>query len=503
MMRIAFIFAVVVSCQVWAGVLWAAGAPLVTESLPEITVVDSAAVTTPGKSVLDRKTLQALPQGDGAITDLLKVLSGIQFSESDNSSLTGGEILPAEISISGGRVYDNNFMIDGVGNNSLLDPTSANPDSTSLVPGHSQELFLDASLIDTISIHRSNISARYSGFSGGVIDIETRDPSGSFSGEITGRTTRSEWTSFHVDCDEEEDFIFSEEADRQPEFRKYYGNASVNVPLSETMGVLLSYSRTYSQIPLWNFGEKEKQYRDMENHFIKYLYRPTDKTTLRLTYLSTPYEGEYFRDDVKNSSYSIEGGGWSISANLEHQFSFARAEFIVGWKQSENNRMAPQNYFIYRNTDSADWGGIYSKKGGYGDIEKEQKTLTLASHLEFEPVRTGWIEHEWIAGLTVERVKGAEERTERTTNYNAWVADEDVVCSDGTLDCIAGEQFAWYKTIYPEYDSDAELTTVIAYLEDSIGWQRLTWRPGVNLSYNDLNKNMDYAWRNTLFFDLF
>lgn len=481
--------------------LWAE--PFSENSLPDITVVDTSAITTPGSSVLDRQTLQSLPQGDGAITDLLKVLPGIQFSETDNSSLTGGEILPAEISISGGRIYDNNFMIDGISNNSLLDPTSTNSSSPTLVPGHSQELFLDASLIGTITVQRSNVSARYSGFSGGVIDVETRDPSGIFGGEISARTTRSEWSSFHVDRVDNEDFINSEQADQQPKFRQYYGNASVDVPLSNTMGVLMAYSKTYSQIPLQNFGETQKQYRDMENRFIKYVYRPTEKTTFRLTYLSTPYEGEYFRDGVKDSDYSIEGGGWSLYANLEHQFRFGVAEFIIGLKQSENSRTAPQNYFSYRNTDSVDWGEKFSKKGGYGNIEKEQKTLTFASHFEFEPVQTGPVQHQWISGVTVERVEGREERTEQTTNYSTWVTDDNVVCNEGDIDCISGEQFAWYQTAYPEYSAEGELTSLGTYLEDSLVWDRITLRPGVNLSYNDLNKNMDYAFRNTVFFDLF
>ncbi|OQY18046.1 MAG: hypothetical protein B6I36_07880 [Desulfobacteraceae bacterium 4572_35.1] len=499
-MRCSIVIMLFLCCPVH---LWAIDTPITGNTLPEITVVDTSDVTKSGVSVLNRETLQALPQGDGAITDLLKVLPGIQFGETQNSSLTGGEILPAEISISGGRVYENNFMIDGVGNNSLLDPTYKTTTNSSLVPGHSQEQFLDTALIDTISIYRSNISARYNGFSGGVIDVATIDPATKFSGKISGRTTRSQWTSFHVDRDEEEDFADSTDADRQPEFRKYYGSGLVNVPLSDTMGVLLSYSKTYSKIPLQNFGEEEVQYRKMDNFFAKYIYRPSDKTKIGLHFLSTPYEGKYFRDGFKESGYTIEGGGWSLNANLEQQLLFVKIEFVVSWKQSVNNRIAPQNCFNYSTTASVNWGEKYSKKGGYGDIEKGQNTFTVATHLTFEPFKTWFLHNKLIGGIAVERIKGDEDRTETATNYSFWSENESVVCSDGSLDCIAGEQFAAYKTVYPEYSADAELTSCSAYLEDSLSWKRLTLRPGINLSYNDFNKNMDYAFRNGVFIDLF
>lgn len=470
-------------------------------SLPDITVVDSSAITTAGASVIDRQTLQSLPQGDGAMTDLLKVLPGVQFSEVDNSSLTGGEILPAEISISGGRVYDNNFMIDGISNNSLLDPMSDNPTTSANVPGHSQELFLDTSLIDSITVYRSNISSRYSGFSGGVVDVETRDPAKVFSMSLGGRTTRSEWASFHVDRLDQEEFTESTTEGQQPEFRQYYGYASLDIPLSSDMAVLVSYTKMYSDIPLFNFGVKEHQYRNTENFFIKYLYQPTEKTSFRLSFLSTPYEGEYFREDVKESDYSIQGGGWSWSANLEHQFSFAKIETVVGLRESENTRRSPDNYYNYKVTPSVDWGTKYSRKGGFGDAETIQQSLNYASHVEWRPLSLFGMTHEWIGGVTFERTVAEYERTH--SENSGWKESSDVVCLDGSLECIVGEQYAYSKVVYPEDQADAEISFIDLYLEDSVTWGALMFRPGIHFSYNDFTQNSDYAARGALFYDLF
>nr|WP_320050363.1 TonB-dependent receptor plug domain-containing protein [uncultured Desulfuromonas sp.] len=471
------------------------------ETLPDITVIDTSSVTTPGQTVLSAETLQALPQGDGAITNLLKVLPGIQFSETDNSSLTGGEILPSEISISGGRVYDNSFLIDGLGNNSLLDPTSDNPASSTDVPGHSQQLFLDSSLVDSITVYRSNISARYSGFTGGVIDVETRDPSETFGGEVSLRSTRSEWTSFHVDPEYEEDFYSSKEADMQPKFRKYYGNASVDVPLNEKMGLLLAYSKSYSQIPLYNFDEEHSQHRVLENYFAKYVYTPSDDTTLRVTFISTPYEGRYFLDDVKNSDYSIDGGGWSLSSSLEHDFSLANVEFLAGYVANENSRSAPDNYFNYKVTPSADWGEKVSQEGNFGDIETDEDLLSLACHATWTPFTLWGVKHEWISGVTFERTKADYQRSYSTNS--GWKTSDIVIDEENDPFCIPGEQYAYNLIVYPEDDADAEISSVDIYLEDTLSWWRLAFRPGIHISYNDLMKNTDYAGRAALFYDVF
>ncbi len=471
------------------------------ETLPDITVVDSSHMSTPGQSVLSRETLESLPQGDGAITDLLKVLPGIQFSETDNSSLTGGEILPAEISISGGRVYDNSFLIDGFGNNSLLDPTSDNPASSTDVPGHSQQLFLDSSLVESITLFRSNISARYSGFTGGVVDVETRDPEGRFGGEVSLRSTRSEWTSFYVDREDRGAFYSSQEADMQPDFRKYYGSASLDVPLTENMGLLLSYSKSYSKIPLSTFEEKHNQHRVLENYFAKYAYIPNDNNALRVTFVSTPYEGRYFRDDVKNSDFSIENGGWSLNSSFEQIFSLAKIEWLAGYATSENSRSGSDNYFNYKVTPSADWGDRYSREGSYGDIEIKQETLSLASHATWTPFSLWGMKHEWISGITFERVKADYQRGYATNS--AWKTSDLVMCDGDDSFCIEGEQYAYSKVVYPEDSADAEISSVDLYLEDTLSWWRLAFRPGLHVSYNDLMKNTDYAGRGAVFYDVF
>ncbi len=471
------------------------------EALPDITVTDSSVVTTPGAAVLERKLLQVLPNENGSVTDMMRVLPGIQFSEKDNTSLTGGEILPLEISISGGRAYDNNFMIDGVGNNSIADPMANNVNSPVSVPGHSQQTFIDTSLVDNVVVRRSNIPARYSGFTGGVVDITTRDPQFTFSANINGRTTRSEWTSFHLDRSRRDDFYSSSDAREQPKFRKYYAGASVDIPLGNRLAMLLGYSRSCSRIPLHNLDSDKDQHRELENLFSKWLYRPSESTTLRLSAMASLYEGGYFRSDVKNSGFDVESDTWTVSASVEQQFLWLQAEFILAWRTGSNDRRAPDEYFNYLVTPSAAWGERYSTAGGFGDIDNQQDNISFATHLNIDPFTVLGIKQQWNAGFTLERASVDYEHHGAVNS--GWKTSSKVQCPAEDVYCIPGEQYAWRKVVYPRDKADAAINSVDIYLEDTLSYGRVSLRPGIHYSYNNFTGNNDYATRAALFYDVF
>lgn len=453
------------------------------------------------KAVLDRHQIDMLPQGDGNVTDLLRILPGIQFSEGDNLSSSGGEILPAQISISGGRAYENSFLLDGLGNNNILDPLFNRPESVTDVPGHSQELFPDLSIVEEISVYHSNIPARYSGFTGGVIEAQTRDPAAKFGVKLSARSTRSEWTSFRVERADQEDFYTSQNAKQQPKFRKYNHGISLDIPLSERFGVLLSYTHHFSRIPLNNFEQTQHQYRKQENVFVKALFKPTDDTRLSLTFLSTPYTAEYFRADVKDSAYTLRGGGWSVATKLEHTFALADTELSLGYRGSKNERSASDEYYNYQVTPSAAWGERFSRRGGYGDTETEQKSITLAAHAEFRPFTLGALQQQWKVGGEFERTN-AGYRHAGTVN-SGWKIDERVQCESMDNYCMPQEQYAYSRVVYPQNKVDAEISFTDLYLEDTLSWWRLTLRGGVHFGYNDFTRNEDYAGRSVLSYDLY
>lgn len=478
-----------------------------THALPDTIVRDSSAITTSGTSILERNSIEMLPHADGNITGLLRVLPGIQYGESEHSSLTGGEILPAEISISGGRVYENNFLLDGLGNNSLLNPTENLPNGVSNIMGHSQELFIDSSLLESITVHRSNVPARYSGFSGGVVEMQTRNPATEFRGKLTYKTTRSEWTSFHVEREDLEGFNNSDTPSRQPDFRKHYSNVSLDIPMGEKMGILLAYSQAYSKIPLLLLGTTENQYRKSENLLIKYLFQPASKTEVSATFLWNPYEGQYFLRDTRNSKYTLEGGGISFNTSLKRQFNWGELESILGWRESENNRRAPGDYYTWSNSvEATDWGVGYNKRysfeGGYGDVDTTQESYTFSNHLSFEPFEFFGIKNSIASGLSWER-SVAEYKRYADMNSTIWAPSENVVCDENDPFCIPGQQVALRNIISEQDRTSAEVSFIDLYVEDSITLGRVTVRPGLHVGYNDLMKNTDYAARSLILYDVF
>ena len=124
-----------------------------------------------GRTTLDSNVLESNPTGNGDITSILRILPNVQFDNSQLKSTTPGEIDPANISISGGLYYQNSFLLDGFNINNDLDPAisggNLNPASVTALPGRSQGLNIDTSLLESISVQDSNVSAAYGGFSGG------------------------------------------------------------------------------------------------------------------------------------------------------------------------------------------------------------------------------------------------------------------------------------------------------------------------------------------------
>ena len=91
------------------------------------------------------------------------------------------------------------------------------------------------------------------------------------------------------------------------------------------------------------------------------------------------------------------------------------------------------------------------------------------------------------------RVKATYDRIDTSTNYSAALVNASVDCTGNEEDCIDGDQFFWYKTVYPEDQADASVSNYSAYIEDKMEISRLTLKPGLRISYSDYQKNTDYA----------
>lgn len=478
----------------------------VVHVMPKVTVTGKQTDSLSTTKIIDQELIKMLPGGSKFMTDLLTTVPGVLFPENHNNSKTGGEISPAEISISGGRANENNFMLDGVGINNFISPGSS-IDTVSDIPSHSQEYFIPEHLIKDITVYRSNIPVRYGSFTGGVVIANTKDPEPEFTGELNYKTTRSDWGHFFIDSAEQNEFEHSTNSENQPHFTKHKAAATVHFPITINSSSFFSYSRTESSIPLTLLSSKKVEYRRSENLFLKYQLKTNKSTKITLSSSYSPYRSDNFLENTLNSDYQYDAGGIIFNSKLNKKTPLADIEFTLGLEQSENSRNAPQNWKNWWVSDSKNWGNLaddkFSSEGGFGDIEKIQQSLNAKVNVDFKEVSQENLKHRITAGLEFEHNKATFDRLETTTRYSYASRNEAVDCNGDTTDCSDGDQFFFYSTVYPADSAKAELNNYHAYLDDTMNFSLLTVRPGIRVSYDDYQKNMNFAPRLAATIDVF
>src|SRR5690606_23518815 len=117
----------------------AAAEPRPDETIPTVVVQTSGAETShrfgdpldSGTSTFTQESIEARSPGSGDVNEVLKALPTVQFSSTQGRATRANlqDLRPESISISGGSIYENQFILDGIGSNSRLDvedPSSPN-----------------------------------------------------------------------------------------------------------------------------------------------------------------------------------------------------------------------------------------------------------------------------------------------------------------------------------------------------------------------------------------
>ncbi len=449
---------------------------------------------------LTREEIELMPNATGTITDLFRGNSNVQFDKNSRSANTAGEITPPKISINGAKFYENNYTINGVGNNSQLNPNGfeANPDWGNVAPsGDSQAIFLDPSLIQELNVYTENVSAQYGDFIGGVIDVKLIDGSmDKYSGSIGYRYTEDSLVYFRVTPGENDDLAGK---DFQPYFKK--GNLSAYLNgyiVKDKLGFLASYTNSHSFITKrlnTHGGEKTVDEERMnENYMLRLNTNPDGKYYFALTANYAPYQSTHLNPDYKDGgAYDIEGGGLSLILNNHVNFDFAKWTNDIGYISSEVSRNADDNAQYVYPAGSADWATSSSNfSGGFGYYHNEQNTLSWKSMLDFEALTIAGMEHNFIAGFEI-KYHDLMSDMEGVTIYNlATVGSAPAgYAPDGIYDGI----YAGMKTVIEGGKQTTNYSTYAFFLEDTIEWERVTLRPGVRITYDNIMENLDIAPR--------
>ncbi|PAF42991.1 TonB-dependent receptor plug domain-containing protein [Helicobacter sp. 11S03491-1] len=503
--------------------------------LPPITVLGNKVDTynLGGGGSIDKKFIEEFPSGNGDITSLLKINPNVQFSNTQQSSKIPGEIDPVNISINGGLYYQNLFSIDGININNDLDPVSNNPNSITNIPGRSQGIAIDSSNIDTINVYDSNISAKYGGFEGGVVDMRTKSPSKDFQTKISYQTTGSAQTKYHIYPSQQEDFLESYTQNAQPEFSKQIIRAQASMYITKNFGLFGSFSNTYANIPLKGYRPAythpvdklyKDNYRNISNYYLKAYYNPMQDLYIQANISYSPQDNHYFIQSSKNSEFSILSGG--LLANLKTTYQFKWAEFgnSINFSNLTNSRRSLEN--VYRSwyySSEKNYSGDpkqSSAEGGWGNIDEIQRKLDFKSYLDFEEFNLYKTSHNISTGIDLNYTNAYYQRLQDTFSASSLstIASLSDICAESEF-CSNAPAYAYnpktktysdnnygqfFKLIslYQKGKINLDNFAYGAYLEDDMTLWRMHLRVGIRLDGDTYMQKLTLAPRIALRYDV-
>ncbi|WP_411360617.1 hypothetical protein [Pseudidiomarina sp. YC-516-91] len=500
-------------------------------------------LTLSGEYNLSRDYLDGLPHGNGNITDLLLTLPGVQGSESALNAEAQSEIRSQLLSISGAQPWQTGFYFDGVNNNSRLDPAAsdASPAQVNDVQGHPQATFINQSLVDNVTVYDSNVPAKFGGFSGGVVDVQARRnmPSDA-SLNLSYRGSESSWNRYRVI--DERQLNGQEGADDSdaetfatPEFSKRTLSLSGTAPIGDDYALDFALSRTTSTVTELSLRQNELTERESVSSRLAFTSYAWGLDEVRISATYSPYEGGYLLPDVKDSAFSIEGGGQTLQISAEHRVRAALFATSVAYASSENSRSAANIYLPWYRAPGKNWGidsgeVPFSVEGGYGDIEKEQESLTWQGSINFDTWQWGASDHRFEMGFETSYLELARRRTETGLVYNSPFRDANIDCRGQTIDCIEQSfqipleilaeelggtidfsnpehlaayeanlltrgQFFQYRRVYPLEYINVALQESAGYLQHSIDLNSWEFKLGLRADYDDFLRNFNFAPR--------
>lgn len=398
---------------------------------------------------VDESMIESNPSGNGDITSILRILPNVQYDNAQSKSTTPGEIDPANISISGGLFYQNNFMLDGFNMNNDLDPAGGTTNGpAALRSGRSQGFNLDTSLLESIAVQDSNVSAAYGRFTGGIIEANIRKPrSDGWHAGISYQYTGDNFTHYFIHESAESAFATSSDENYQPRFTKHLVKANAEGYITQNLGIIAAFSTTRSFIPLnaysniissgTEFGTTREQKRISNNYYIKAHYNPTENFTLEANLGYIPQFNTYYNNSMKDSFYTMKNGGWQAGIKGLYNTKVWLWTNTLGYSRLENSRVSDKNYvFSWYASDEKNWAinsANRAAEGGYGDNDQIQDTLNYKSDISFDPIDVWQTRHTFHIGAELNYQHLTNNRLTEYFGFNNPVNTNNVNCPSGAV----------------------------------------------------------------------
>jgi hypothetical protein len=501
----------------------------------------TSSVADTGTSTISGGQIAARVEGNDA-NGILRNLPNIQYQNdvSEDAGVTDLSVIdlrPREVSIAGARVYENNFILNGIGINDVTGSQEGygsenmedglSPLNEARMFGlHSQTVYVPGDFVSETTVIDSNASAKYGNFQGGVVSYKLADASRDrLEGSVTSEYTTSDWAGYHIATLTG----LNPNSVAQQEYLKRRISTSLSGPVNNNIAVLGQYSKetALTHKAKWpRYTEKNEVEEDSGNEFYRgQIIADTDAGIFTLEGFYTDYnqswENAGWRNAVMNLAkdtftaklqhdYEFEDfnlGGIDISnAKLTSKLTYGRSKSIndangnVGRAFTQSLatrgvvRWEAQTLSDWCRTDTSISGNTLCYDGALGDKYQAQEQTSLAQEFTAD-VGAGSLK----LGADYTNTEASRTRPEDVTYYTVYQTLGAVsglsgfVCNT-TNECNS-EMYASNKTIYPAFDIRANLNEFNTYAEIDQNFDWFNIRAGARVSYNDYMKNVDIAPR--------
>lgn len=474
-----------------------------------------------GTTTISRGSIDARAPGSGDVNEILRALPTVQFSSvqgrADRDTLQ--DLRPENLSISGGSIYENLFTLDGVSVNSRLDVSATNPQN--FIEGNAaasaQTVWVDSSLVDSLTLRDSNVSARYSQFTGGVLEIRTRAPGRVFAVETYYGETSPDLAEFVV-SDRANDALGGV-LPPQPDYEKSRYGVTVDMPFGDRVRTLLAYNLSEATVTNYR-GANWVQYGSYgltsrnETVMLKADADLAQDLLLTSQFVWSPYESRFSHANGIDNYTTLNGGGFTGKVGLEGARGDAAWTLELSHAFSNNDRDSDRPGTVNVSTSGGsgiDWcSGSSCSLGGPGILNQSQSETALEGVWE-QPLAGGILS----AGFRFAQIEGekgqpysAAFRHVGTTAYPT-VPNEvnpNTVCADPAEEaagtCVTGRYALAQRNDTTAFHTKVDLTSSGVWAEYETELAGFQVRGGLRYDHESFLGNHDFAPRLSISRDL-
>ncbi|MGB1361545.1 MAG: hypothetical protein ACPG8V_05455 [Alphaproteobacteria bacterium] len=413
-----------------------------------------------GRNDFDKKRIETYSGPSGDLNNLFRVMPNVQYNRNYLQNLSIGSSTgaysaqqnykrsvldqrPSSISISGGRFYENAYIINGrSASTRLMLNTEENGNSGGSIYDvyragwmnrSSQSEWVKPFDVESVKIYDSNIPAKYGKFAGGVVDVKIKKPTGKAGGTFYFETTGSKFEKTIIVGNPKKESLIEDYTAFNTGVRyntnkyklkngnEYYLSFAADLSERETINPLSDSNKKAQKL-------SDKAKSKQENKTVTATFEMADKT-VNVSFTKQ----DYSIDMLPNEGHLVEDkqqrDGQSGSVSVKQKLSNGRTvNYSLDYSDNKLNRKGKDNLFNWEGTTTAKWNencGTLSASdydtcitGGYGSAYERERNVNLnASYTiptKFGDVEVGGnVNH---ADLRFNRAKDST-KYDNATNY--------------------------------------------------------------------------------------